>query len=828
MDCSESAIVPRILNLFLRKDRTYVLYGFHYFIQQTIVLISNSVFYNRLFGDSSAIVYYARWVGYRLNKIVQTGSNFGMSQRHENPFLCDIGSGTMVSGGLKMMNETMSSSSFKLGMVKIGDHNYLGNYLHFPADAKIGANVLVATKALVPIDGPIRENVGLLGSPCFEIPRATDRDKQMSKMDDATRRRQLQAKNRYNLMTGALYLLSNWFLFFGVSLCWLVAIVLLPASRHECDLHRRRRLLRVHDPLVLVRGKSQPAFRQAARPKIVPVLDEYFWFHERVWKLTGLWLIAPLFSGTPFKNLFSRLEGVRLGKKVFDDGAYFDEYTLIEIGDYTTLNAACVIQPHSLEEAVFKSDRVKIGTGCTLGVACNLHYGVTMGDYVVIEPNCVRDERRDRRRQHHLARKSGESRYRPVDAQGGAGDIGGVRPGAGGVANGRFEPFEEVDGEIMRALLRLTSDPPASGNADRPLDFHRRLPGYRETPLVEAPRLAEKFGVAKVYVKDETSRFGLPSFKVLGASWATYAALRERLGPIPDGPVSYESLQSWASPARPLTLLAATDGNHGRAVARVARWLGLKARIFLPTFVAAGRRQAIQAEGAELAVIDGVYDASVDAAVEASREPGTLLISDTARSASDVIPQLVTAGYTTAFAEIEQQLSKAEDGRIDVVAVQAGVGGLATAGTSWARLTRRGRSPRVVVVEPEPAACVMAALAAGEPIAVSASEVSAMSVLQCGTISLTAFATLNAGVSCCLAIEDSWAKTATDELLSCGVRTGFSGAAGAAGLLAALTGPLAGPLRQHLAISSDARLLVVATESAAASEHVAQAEMLPA
>ncbi len=222
------AIVPRILNLFLRQDKTYALYGFHYFIQQTIELLSNSVFYNRLFGDSSAIVYYARWVGYRLNKIVQTGSNFGMSQRHENPFLCDIGSGTMISGGLKMMNETMSSSSFKLGMVKIGDQNYLGNYLHFPADAKTGANVLVATKALAPIDGPIRENVGLLGSPCFEIPRATDRDKQMAKMDDATRRRQLQAKNKFNLITGALYLLSNWFLFFGVSLCWLIAIVYYP------------------------------------------------------------------------------------------------------------------------------------------------------------------------------------------------------------------------------------------------------------------------------------------------------------------------------------------------------------------------------------------------------------------------------------------------------------------------------------------------------------------------------------------------------------------------------------------------------------------------
>src|SRR5215468_7119377 len=145
----------------------------------------------------------------------------------------------------------------------------------------------------------------------------------------------------------------------------------------------------------------------------------------------------------------------------------------------------------------------------------------------------------------------------------------------------------------MRVLLRVTSEAPDAGSLDRPIDFHRRLPGYRVSPLVDAPRLAEILGVAKVFVKDETSRFGLPSFKVLGASWATYAALRERLGPISDGPISYEKLQSWASPLRPLTLLAATDGNHGRAVARVARWLGLGARLFIPNFVAPGRRRAI-------------------------------------------------------------------------------------------------------------------------------------------------------------------------------------------------------------------------------------------
>ena len=365
---------------------------------------------------------------------------------------------------------------------------------------------------------------------------------------------------------------------------------------------------------------------------------------------------------------------------------------------------------------------------------------------------------------------------------------------------------------------------PDPGSSDRPIDFHRRLPGYRQTPLVEAPRLAEILGVAKVFVKDETSRFALPSFKILGASWATYATLRERLGPIPDGPLSYESLQAWASRLRPLTLIAATDGNHGRAVARVARWLGLSSRIFVPSFVSPARCQAIVAEGAELTVIDGVYDAAVDTAAEAARGADSLLISDTARSTSDVVPQLVAAGYTTTFAEVDRQLSQSGGNRIDAVSIQAGVGGLASATTSWARLARRGWSPHVIVVEPETAACVMTALAAGEPVAVSASQVSAMSVLQCGTVSFTAFENLQAGVGCCLAIEDSWATTAGSELDYCGVRTGLSGAAGAAGLLAAFSGPFARAIREQFGLFSDARLLVVATEATTASEYAQHAE----
>ena len=102
---------------------------------------------------------------------------------------------------------------------------------------------------------------------------------------------------------------------------------------------------------------------------------------------------------------------------------------------------------------------------------------------------------------------------------------------------------------------------------------------------------------------------------------------------------------AWAAPLRPLTLLAATDGNHGRAVARAARWFGLDARIYIPDFVSAGRRKAIEAEGAELDVTEGPYDAAVDAALEASYGAGTLLITDTARAATDLAPQMTVAGY---------------------------------------------------------------------------------------------------------------------------------------------------------------------------------------
>ncbi|HKY86846.1 MAG TPA: Pls/PosA family non-ribosomal peptide synthetase, partial [Pseudorhodoplanes sp.] len=173
-------VVPRLCMLFLKPGVTYPAFGFHYLMQSIILRVSNSEFLCLLFGDSSYITTWMRHVGWNLNNVEQTGSNMGTNQRHDNPFLCNIGSGTMVSDGLSMINMHMSATSFRLAESKIGERNYLGNDIYYPPNGKTGTNVLLGTKTMIPVDGPVRENVGLLGSPAFEIPRMVDRDRDMN------------------------------------------------------------------------------------------------------------------------------------------------------------------------------------------------------------------------------------------------------------------------------------------------------------------------------------------------------------------------------------------------------------------------------------------------------------------------------------------------------------------------------------------------------------------------------------------------------------------------------------------------------------------------
>ncbi len=195
--------VPRLLNLAITPDRVYPLYGFHYALHRTIARMTNVKAFTNLFGDSSYIVDYLRWLGYDLCQVEQTGSNFGQMVKHENPYLSSIGRGTMVADGLSIINADFSSTSFCVSRATIGPHNFLGNNIAYPSQGKTGANCLLATKVLVPIDGKVRENVGLLGSPSFEIPRTVERDSTFDHLIARGRaappsRRQEQAQHRHH------------------------------------------------------------------------------------------------------------------------------------------------------------------------------------------------------------------------------------------------------------------------------------------------------------------------------------------------------------------------------------------------------------------------------------------------------------------------------------------------------------------------------------------------------------------------------------------------------------------------------------------------------
>jgi diaminopropionate ammonia-lyase len=330
---------------------------------------------------------------------------------------------------------------------------------------------------------------------------------------------------------------------------------------------------------------------------------------------------------------------------------------------------------------------------------------------------------------------------------------------------------------VLRALVNPHADPaavaPPAGDA-RP--FHQALPGYAPTPLHERPDLAAATGLARLAVKDETARLGLPAFKVLGASWAVERALRER----PDVH----------------TLVAASAGNHGRAVARVAAERGLACRVFLPARSRPRRREAIAGEGAEVVVVDGTYEDAVAQAAQAGGEPGCLELADV----GDAGPaRWVVDGYATLFGELDADL--------DLLVVPVGVGSLAAAAARFG--ARAG--VRVVGVEPATAACLTASLAAGAPTAVPTPGTS-MAGLDCAEVSPAAWPDLRAGIAGTVTVTDDEADAAAAELAAGGVPAGESGAAALAGLRVLAADPAAAGLRAALGLGPATRAVVLVTE----------------
>ena len=338
----------------------------------------------------------------------------------------------------------------------------------------------------------------------------------------------------------------------------------------------------------------------------------------------------------------------------------------------------------------------------------------------------------------------------------------------------------------MRALVnaRVRPDAVAPPVADAAA-FHASLPGYRPTPVRDLSTIATELGLEAVRMKDESDRLGLPAFKVLGASWAVERLVAKQPGVH--------------------TLVAASAGNHGRAVARVAALRGLRCRIFLPERAAEPRRAAIAAEGAEVVIVSGTYEDAVAEASLAGRAAGAAEVADV--GASDTA-RWVIGGYATLFAEL------AEQAVFDVLIVPIGVGSLGAAAARFAADARVA----LIGVEPVTAACLTASLAAGAPVSVRTPGTT-MAGLDCAEVSVSAWPALRDGVHGTVTVTDAEAAAAVRELGAAGLAIGESGAAPLAGLRALAADEACAPLRHAVGLGPDSRVVLVATEGTTGDRH---------
>jgi diaminopropionate ammonia-lyase len=328
--------------------------------------------------------------------------------------------------------------------------------------------------------------------------------------------------------------------------------------------------------------------------------------------------------------------------------------------------------------------------------------------------------------------------------------------------------------------------------------FHARLPGYAPTPLTEVPALAAELGVGRVLVKDESSRLGLPAFKILGASWAIARLLTSRAGRrgrpgLARDAITLAGLRAAVPPG--LAFAAATDGNHGRAVARMAALLGARSEIFVPDVVDQAAADLIASEGAVVRRVAGDYDEAVRRAAKCAAATGAELVQDTSWDGYAQVPGWIVDGYGTLPAEIDDLADP------DLVVVPAGVGALAQAIVTH----YRGRRAHVVTAEPDTADCVRRSLLAGRPVTVSTGR-TAMAGLNCPTPSALAWPSLRNGLSGAIAVSEEQAASAASDLAARGIP---AGPCGAATLAAVRQLPLA-----RLGLGRAATIVLLSTEGA--------------
>lgn len=342
--------------------------------------------------------------------------------------------------------------------------------------------------------------------------------------------------------------------------------------------------------------------------------------------------------------------------------------------------------------------------------------------------------------------------------------------------------------------------------------FHRSFPQYAPTPLVALPALGARLGLGGLFIKDESPRFGLNAFKVLGGSYAIGRHIAARLGARPEEMTHAALTGADAREALgDAVFFTATDGNHGRGVAWTARELGCRAVVRMPKGTVKSRVENIRALGAEVTVEERNYDGCVRlAAQQAAQTPGGVLVQDTAWPGYEQIPLHIMQGYLTMALEADEQM----DAPPTHVFLQAGVGSMAAAVAAYFEQAHPQDPPKIILVEPTAADCFFRSAAKGEITAVKGDMPTMMAGLACGEPSPIAWDILKGLTAAYLSCEDAAAARGMRALARplAGDRAIVSGESGAATMGALLDAAADEKAREALGLDERARVLLISTE----------------
>jgi diaminopropionate ammonia-lyase len=367
---------------------------------------------------------------------------------------------------------------------------------------------------------------------------------------------------------------------------------------------------------------------------------------------------------------------------------------------------------------------------------------------------------------------------------------------------------EQVYSSVQRDVISVAASIKAIANI-------KTWPAYSETPLHTLQAMAKDAGLAAIWYKDESQRFGLKSFKALGGAYAVACQLQnlleERLGKRPSTADLLDGKLKTA--LSEIVVSCATDGNHGRSVAWGAQLFGAQCIIYVHRDVSQARQAAIEAYGASVIRIKGNYDESVRLADAEARENGRIIVSDTSYEGYMEAPKDVALGYTVMISEVVEQLN----GQIPShVFIQGGVGGLASAVAGYFWDLWGDRRPRFIIVEPIEANCLQRSAQAGKPVVVDGDLNTLMAGLACGEVSLLAWQILANGGDDFMTISEE-AIGQTMRLLAKGYATDpkiEAGESAVPGLAAAVIARQSHSLSQALGLTIDSQILVIGTEGA--------------